>query len=399
MEPDTRILKITSFSFGGDGVAQLPDGRVCFVRGGIPGDEVDADILVLKKNFARAAVRSVLQGSGFRTPSFCPLREQSPRCPGCVYAETDADFELETKRKQYEDFLTRGRPTAQGCRFEPPFPSPERTGYRSRISLSCEEGRAGYRADDNRTLIPVKSCPLARPEINDALSKLEIPPDAKRLRIRFTENDGTVVRFDLEGKRSAGSKEAFLTEDLGEYGTFLTPPDSFFQVNMPMAKALMASVLAHIEKKQPRHVFDLFCGSGFFSAAALRRFPDLRIEGVELDPDAVRAAKKNVSRLAPGSRARFLCLDAAKFDPVRTGAEPGSTLVLLDPPRTGLPGGLAKTLKNWGPAVIVYVSCAPDMLRRDIERLGDGYAVREGRMFDMFPGTAHFESITLLEKI
>ena len=139
MEPDTRILKITSFSFGGDGVASLPDGRVCFVRGGIPGDVVESEILVLKKNFARAAIRSILQRSDRRRPSFCPLREQEPQCPGCVYAETDADFELETKRKQYEDFLTRGRPAAKDCRFEPPFPSPERTGYRSRLSLSCEE--------------------------------------------------------------------------------------------------------------------------------------------------------------------------------------------------------------------------------------------------------------------
>ena len=399
MEPDIRTLKITSFSFGGDGVAQLPDGRVCFVRGGIPGDEVEADILVLKKNFARAAVRSVLQGSGFRTPSFCPLREQSPRCPGCVYAETDADLELRTKQKQYEDFLTRGRPAAQDCRFDPPFPSPQRTGYRSRISLSCEKGLAGYRADDNRTLIPVKTCPLARPEINDVLAKLEIPADAKRLRIRFTEKDGPVVRFDLKGKRSGRPEEPFLTEDLGEYGTFLTPPDSFFQVNMPVAKALMEAVLNHIERKQPQCVFDLFCGSGFFSSAALRRFPGLRIDGVELDPEAVRAAKLNLARLAPGSRGRFLHLDAADFDPARTGADPETTLVLLDPPRTGIPGALAETLKHWGPSAIVYVSCAPDMLRRDIGRLGDGYALREGRMFDMFPGTAHFESITLLEKI
>lgn len=399
MESDIRILKIASFSFGGDGVALLPDGRVCFVRGGIPGDVVEAEILVLKKNFARAAIRAIRKKSDQRTTSFCPLREQKPPCPGCVYAETEADFELQAKQRQYEDFLTRGRPEPL-CRFEPPVPSPSRTGYRSRISLSCEDGQAGYRADDNRTLIPVKTCALARPEINKVLSELEIPEDAKRLRIRWTKNDGTIVRFDRTKKSISHSPgKVRLTEDLDEYGTFLTPPDSFFQVNMPVAKELISSVLNHIEKRQPQYMFDLFCGSGFFSAAALRRFPDLCIEGVELDPDAVRAAKDNVTRLAPGSRGRFLCLNAAKFDPGRTDARPETTLVLLDPPRTGIPGELAETLKNWGPAAILYVSCAPDMLRRDIDRLGNGYIVREGRLFDMFPGTAHFESITLLEKI
>ena len=213
MEHDIRSLKIASFSFGGDGVASLPDGRICFVRGGIPGDEVEPESLALKKNFARASIRAILKKSDHRVPSFCPLREHSPRCPGCVYAETDADFELQTKQKQYEDFLTRGR-SGPRCRFEPPFPSPDRTGYRRRLSLSCEGGQAGYRADDNRTLIPVRICPLARPEINEALARLEIPSDAKRLRLRFTEKDGTTVCFEREGGRSPSHEKKLLTEDL-----------------------------------------------------------------------------------------------------------------------------------------------------------------------------------------
>jgi len=398
MDPDIRTLKISSFSFMGDGIASLPDGRVCFVRGGIPGDTVEAQVYSVKKNFARAAVRSIPVKSEHRRESFCSLRANDPPCPGCVYAETAADFELQAKQKQYEDFLTRGG-RAPRCRFGPPFPSPVRTGYRSRISLSCEDGQAGYRADDNRTLIPIRNCPLARREINETLSDLEIPEDAKRLLIRHTEKDGTIVRFERSGRKEHRPDKSFLTEDLGEHGTFLTPPGSFFQVNMPVAKALIDSVLTYLEQKKPEYLLDLFCGSGFFSAAALRRFPALRTVGVELDPDAVRAARLNISRLAPGCNARFLTLDAGKFDPARTPAEPDKTLVLLDPPRTGIPEHLAETLKNWGPACIVYVSCAPDMLRRDIERLGSGFEVREGRLFDMFPGTAHFENITLLEKI
>ena len=398
MVPDIRTLKINSFSFGGDGVASLPDGRICFVQGGIPGDTVEAHLLSVKKKYARAAVLSVLEKSVHRRKAFCPLREHIPPCPGCVYAETDARFELESKQKQYEDFLTRGG-RAPRCRFELPFPSPNRTGYRSRLSLSCEGGLAGYRADDNRTLIPVRNCSLARPEINAVLSGLSIPEDARRILIRYTAKDGTVVRFERKKKTKRPPAPVFLTEDLEEHGTFLTPSGSFFQVNMPVAKALVDAVLASIEKYQPQNLFDLFCGSGFFSLAALRRFPSLRVTGVELDPDAVRAAKLNISRLAPGCDVRFLSLDAGRFDPARTAADPKKTMVLLDPPRTGIPERLAETLKNGGPAVIVYVSCAPDMLRRDLERLGPGYEVREGRLFDMFPGTAHFESITILEKI
>ena len=400
MDPVTQTLKISSFSFRGDGIASLPDGRVCFVRGGIPGDTVEAQVYSVKKNFARAVVRSIPVRSDYRRDPFCSLRANEPPCPGCVYAETAAEIELQAKQKQYEDFLTRGG-LAPHCRFGTPFPSPNRTGYRSRLSLSCEGGQAGYRADDNRTLIPVKNCPLARKEINEVLPDLEIPEDARRLLIRYTEQDGTIVRFERAGRRERDrhSGKEFLTEDLGEHGTFLTPPCSFFQVNKPVAKALIDTVLDYLKQKQPRFLLDLFCGSGFFTAAALRRFSGLRAVGVELDPEAVRAARLNVSRLAPGCDARFLALDAGKFDPARTSAEPETTLVLLDPPRTGLPERLVETLKDWGPAHIVYVSCAPDMLRRDIERLGGGYEVREGRLFDMFPGTAHFENITLLEKV
>ncbi len=394
METKKLQLEITALAFGGDGVGAMPDGKKCFVSGGLPGDLAEVEIIQEKARFARGKLLRLVQPSPNRVESFCPLRNGDMPCPSCVYAELPYEEEIRWKQEQFRFFLTKGG-FADPSVIRDPFPSPVRTGYRGKLTLSCENGKAGYRAADNTTLIPVTECALARKSINELLKETGITPQMKRLYFRWTLADGAVRRSFPEEK---GAKIRTLTEQLGPYGNFLVPEKSFFQVNIPVACELIRRVMNRIGETDITCMTELYCGTGIFSLLAAERFPDLRTLGVELDPDAVRLAKANTTRRKLNERCRFQCRDAAEFV-LPAGFDPERMLLLTDPPRTGMDAKLTERIRQLAPRYILYISCAPDMLRRDLERLGNVYRIQSAGLLDMFPATAHFESITFLERI
>ncbi len=379
-------LDIHNFAFGGDGTALLPDGKVCFVSRAVPGDRIRAEITVEKKNFARAVILEILEPSRDRRESLCPLRQSETPCPACVYAEVDYAVELQAKQQQLEFFMRKFSPEV----IHPPYPSPQRTGYRNKISLSCENGVAGYRGEDNTTLIPVRSCPLAQNAICEAMSRYIPAPESKRVVYRWTPFDGVTMPTE------PGAAEC-LTEEIGGK-QFNVPARSFFQVNMPVAEELSRRALGYIKRYQPKYFVELYSGSGIFSVLAAGADPSLHCIGVELDADAVRTARKNAEVHGAADRCRFYSDDAARFRGKIKGMQPADSLLLTDPPRTGMSKEVIQGILSWQPSVIVYISCAPDMLRRDVQILSELYQVKETALLDMFPCTSHFESVTLLEK-
>lgn len=379
-------LVIHNFAFGGDGTALLPDGKVCFVPRAVPGDRIRAEIVVEKKNFARAVIREILEPSSDRKESLCLLRTADTPCPACVYAEVDYAVELQAKQQQLEFFMRKFSPEV----IHPPYPSPHRTGYRNKISLTCENGVAGYRGEDNTTLIPVRTCPLAQNAICEKMSLYRPAADAKRIVYRWTPFDGVAMPTE------PGSPE-YLTEQIGNE-RFKVPVRSFFQVNMPVAEELSKRAMGYVNRYQPKHFVELYSGSGIFSVLAAGQNPALECIGVELDGDAVRTARKNAEEHGVAARCRFYSDDAARFPGKIKGVLPEETLLLTDPPRTGMSKEVVQGILAWKPSVIVYISCAPDMLRRDLQILSEVYQVKEMALLDMFPCTAHFESVTLLEK-
>ena len=146
-----------------------------------------------------------------------------------------------------------------------------------------------------------------------------------------------------------------------------------------------------------RHLLELYCGVGVFSLAAAGVLPDLRAEGVELDPRSIGCARRNAKARHVSDRCRFVVGNAEKrLD--RPEVQPDA--VLVDPPRRGLSPRLIEALKRWRVPHVIYVSCAPDTLARDLRRLcvPGGYELRSARLFDMFPRTAHFETLCVLAR-
>ena len=298
-------VPVSRIAFGGDGVGRLPDGKVCFIPGALPGETVRAEITHEAKSFARARVLDVLMAS------------------------------------------------------------PERVE---------------------------PDCPLGRPAIRELLASAAPGADGQKRTFRWTLHDGA-----LDSGSDAWRRTAHLTEQLGTFGDFRVPKASFFQVNIATAAALAERVLALLKETGTEQLLELYCGSGVFSILAAEHIPGLTARAVELDKAAIDAANYNAVHHGVAKRCTFLAADAGEaFRTLAASCDPAKCCVLVDPPRTGLPASLTQDIGWWAPEAVLYVSCGPDTLRRDADRLAAcGFRIRTAGMIDMFPATGHFESVTL----
>ena len=385
-------VPVSRIAFGGDGVGRLPDGKVCFIPGALPGETVRAEITHEAKSFSRAKVLDVLTASPERVRPDCLL---AGTCPGCVYRHASYDCELEWKNRQFIDFLTRGNPAAGDIRFLPPLGAPTRNGYRNKLTFVCENGAFCYRGLDNKTAVAVQDCPLGRPAIRELLATSESGADGQKHTFRWTLHDGA-----LDSGSEKWQTITHLTEQLGAYGEFRVPKASFFQVNPDMAPKLAERVLALLKETGTELLLELYCGVGVFSILATESIPGLTARAVELDKAAIDAAKHNAAQHKVADRCTFLAADAGEaFRTLASSCDPAKCCVLVDPPRTGLPASLTHEIGEFGPEAILYVSCGPDTLRRDVDRLAkSGFRIQSAGMIDMFPATGHFESVTLFRR-
>ena len=385
-------VPVSRIAFGGDGVGRLPDGKVCFVPGALPGETVRAEITHEAKSFARARILDVLTASPERIKPDCPL---AGTCPGCVYRHASYACELEWKSRQFTDFLTRGNPAADSIEFLPPLGAPLRNGCRNKLTFVCENGAFCYRGFDNRTAVPVKDCPLGHSAIRELLASAEPGANGQKRTFRWTIRDGA-----LDSGSEKWQKISHLTEPLGDFGEFRVPKTSFFQVNPDMAPKLADRVLSLLKETGSTQLLELYCGVGVFSILAAEAIPGLTAYAVELDKAAIETAKYNAERHGVSDRCRFYADDAGElFEPLALALRGSHYCVLVDPPRTGLPASLTSDIWWQAPEYVLYVSCAPDTLRRDADRLAEhGYIIQKAGMVDMFPATGHFESVTLFRR-
>ena len=384
-------VPVSRIAFGGDGVGRLPDGKVCFVTGALPGETVRAEITHEAKSYARTRVLEVLTASPERVKPDCPL---AGTCPGCAYRHASYDCELEWKDHQFHDFLTRGNPAAGDISFLPPLGAPSRNGCRNKLTFICENGAFCYRGFDNRTAVPVHDCLLGHPDIRTLLTTAEPGADGQKRTFRRTLHDGA-----LDSGSEAWQKLTHLTEQLGPYGKFRVPKASFFQVNPEMSPKLAERVLTLLKETGSQQLLELYCGVGVFSILAAEAIPGLTAYAVELDAAAINAAKFNAARHGVSDRCTFMAADAGSVFETLAASLESHYCVLVDPPRTGLPASLTNDIWWQAPEFVLYVSCGPDTLRRDADRLSEhGYVIQTAGMVDMFPATGHFESVTLFRR-
>ncbi len=397
--PELATVEITDLAFGGEGVGRLPDGLTVFVPFTAVGDRAEIAVTQRRAKFARGAVRTLLTPGPGRVKPGCPL---FGRCGGCQYQHLSSATQTAAKVRQLAELLRRVGGLTAAPAVDPVLVAGTPYAYRNKLVLHPLPGATppaayGFHDRSGAALLAVERCPLALAPINRRLREFRARPPA------IPEVLPLTVRVDATGRVEhfvrASFKRAWLTERIAGR-TLSVPLAAFYQVNPPVFDAVVAWLKGIFAATPPGPLIDAYCGVGVFALTLAEHFTP--ILGIEADKDAAHAARVNARALG-ATAATFehalteAALPQALAAPVFTAA-PGT--VLLDPPRGGCEPKVISTLAKHGPPTVVYVSCDPATLARDLRGLcRDGvYAVRRVALAEMFPQTAHFESIVILER-
>jgi len=402
-----RILRPAA---GGDGVGKLEDGRAVFVPRAAPGDLVELIGLRSHKRFARARIGRLLERSPDRVEPRCPHYVRDD-CGGCQLQHLASAAQREARRGFVGDALRRiARREVQ----DPPIvPAPKEFGYRTKITLAASPDgrRIGLHPYDRADQVfDLEWCHITVPGL------MELWQTLRRLRELFPSRLETVVlRQDREGGRhilfrtSAGevwSGATRLHAALRRSGAEATiwwqpvegapramagageayPATVFEQVHPEMGDRVRAHAIEALGPVAGRRVWDLYAGIGETTAALVRA--GAAVESVEADRRAVAEAEAR----GPAARRR-----AARVEHV-LGEMAAPELVIANPPRTGMDPRVTEALERLGPERVVYISCDAATLARDLSRL-PGFRLADAVAFDLFPQTAHVETVVVLERV
>ena len=404
-----RILRLAA---GGDGVGKLQDGRTVFVPRAAPDDVVELTGIRESKRFARARIERVLEPGPDRIAPPCPHYVRDD-CGGCQLQHLGAEAQRAARRSFVGDALRRlGRIDTGDPELEP---ADRDWNYRTRLTLHVSRGRIGlHPLDRPADVFDLQTCPITAEPLLELWSEARplrhlFPPDAERIVLRLdraSRRHLTVEAPAASRWRGAAELHALLEAAgvpvtlwfragpgearpvLGDAADF--PAAVFEQVHPAMGDKARAHALAALGESAGRHVWDLYAGVGDSTAALLDA--GATVESVEADHRAVEWAGRRGD--PPGARVRRY---AGTVEGVIDRLE-DPALVLTNPPRTGMHERVTAALARRRPERIVYISCDPATLARDLKRLGSGYRLAGLQAFDLFPQTAHVESIAVLER-
>ena len=440
------IVRIESFGAQGEGIARV-DGMPIFIPYALPGEEVTAQIVKTEKKYAFGKMMELLKTSNDRTEPACPYYRL---CGSCSCQHMQYDTQLQFKRNQVESCMRHigGSDVA----VPPVIGADDPWHYRNKISMpvsgEAEKPLIGYYAFRSHRVVDIRSCLLAKEPSDRACAGVRewmirrgIDPyreDSgtgliRHVMTRINRQGEVMVVLVVNGKKLPEADELLKTlrgkvpemisfcvshneargnvilgkrftvlwgseclEDTLCGNRFLLSPLSFFQVNSQQTEKLYKTALDYAGLTGKESVADLYCGAGTISLLLAGRAA--HVTGIEIVPDAVRDARNNAVRNQIGNT-DFVCGPAEEVLPelVRKGMRPDT--VVMDPPRKGADEKVLLSLAECGPEKIVYISCNPATLARDIKTLAAyGYRADRCQPVDMFCQTAGIETICRLNK-
>ncbi len=413
------------------------DGKVAFVPFAAPGDLLEVAVVRRRKRHLETRLLRVLEPSPLRREPACPLFGV---CGGCQWQHLPYAEQLAGKAASFQGFLKSRLGLHDDQRFRTPLAAPQEWGYRNRVGLKVRAldsvPALGFFATGSHHLVPLQHCPVAHPRINallpsltgflrtwsparDSLTQVDLqidgdgelwsvfhvltqPTPMKVAALEaFLRTQGVTSAWLQTGRKhtlaplwkNAPAQMTFSVGPGGNEFQLAVSPGGFVQANPAVNQLLTDEVCALSEHYRGTTALDLYSGAGNFTLPLAR--DAAAVVAVEGYPPAARDAERNATR-AGLAQVRVLA------QPVATGLRRLAAehcrprFALLDPPRDGA-GDAVDSLADLGPERILYISCAPPTLVRDIQRLCTrGYRVEWTRMADMFPQTAHVESLTLL---
>ena len=432
------VVKITDLNRDSDGVAKH-DGAVIFIPGSLPGDEVLVEITELKRNYFKAKVIEYIKLSEDRITALCPHAEG---CSGCSLQELEYNAEIKLKR----DLIQNNLEKIAGIKREIEFIASSKTeGYRNKITLKVDDdGNLGYYKRGSRNHYKIKNCIIAGAAIQSIIpsvqrtlikhnrvfkEKVENRYPIKEVVLRMSSDNGVMLIIGSLKAKFYGADSLFkelselpevetvyLREDvfvrrrfkehryilkqgkrkmnyqIGDL-KYVVSPESFTQINSYMTETLYDTALNFIKRENSEYLIDLFCGIGtttcYFSGGSKNLY------GVEISKTAIKDASEN-AKLNNIDNIIFQAADANTDTSDLIHTKKPDTIV-VDPPRAGIERILIENIITSTAKRVVYISCDPATLSRDVKLFVDGgFMVDEIVGVDLFPRTLHVESIILM---
>ncbi len=417
---DLQQVKFEKMVYGGDCLGRLADGRAVFVPFVLPGETAEIEINESKQRFARGRAVKLFEESPDRIAPPCPYFSV---CGGCHYQHLGYTQQLELKKDLVRDQLERLGKLSDLPEI-PITGSPTAFGYRNQVQfhpVKSEKAEAsaslGFKRASSDEVLPIEKCLLIPDEMNELLAQIELEAGSAITRIAMRNDSDGEIMLVFEGESdeppelsldlpvsatylssdgrslNLGGNDALVYHVLGK--EFLVSPESFFQVNLPVAEEMVLHVLGLLEGRKNLSILELYSGVGLFSRflAPLAS----RLTAIESAPSACFDFAGNLDEfenisLYEGAVEVILPEIVAQIKP--------TDLVVLDPPRAGLNTKARQALIDLNPMEIIYISCDPSTLARDLKHFSEtGYCLQNVHAFDMFPQTAHVETVVLMSRV
>jgi len=392
------IIKLTleSIAPGGDALGRI-EGKPVFALGGAPDETVLCRITEDHNTWARAEILEIIEPSPVRADSPCAF---SAKCGGCNLAHINYNAQLDIKASILKESFLRF------AGFEPPeieIFSSQAFEYRNRMQFHCLRQKAkgdsygfGLKGRGAGEIVEITDCPVAVPKIRELIQKkINIKLPVEKDRFTVFAKDEVLLN---EGGQQRGKIKILDKEIFADAGMF-------FQSNCSMLEKLILELQKIIEDTDKYAVnrnlpaADLYCGVGTFALFLGGLFPKMIL--AEENKAAVSLARENLKAAfgQQGMNAEFFALRDNEWQKTLLRCEGMFGFAVIDPPRAGLNSKLALSLAKNGPAVLAYVSCDAAALARDSKILvSGGYKLKELKLFDFYPQTAHIESLAVFAK-
>ncbi len=405
----TYEITLTSLSNGGVAFGRLPDGRALFVPYALPEETVRVRLTEEKKTYARAELLEVLTPSPKRIAPRCP---HFTVCGGCHFQHMAYEDQLAAKSDILRDQLERMAKIADPP-LQPIVPAPQPWNYRNHLQFHLTgEGKLGFQAARSHQVVPISECHLPEATLDALWPLLEFEADTgiERVSLRLGAEDELMLilegqdpdppAFNLdmpiasvyvgpEGPKVLADSHRMSIDVMGR--AFQVSAESFFQVNTPLAAAMVEHLLENLPLSPDAVVLDVYCGVGLFSVFLAQRVG--RLIGIEASPSAAEDFVVNLDEF------ENVELYEDKAESVLPTLDVQPDIVVVDPPRAGLAKRALSAILKLAPPVLAYVSCDPATLSRDARRLVEGgYRLVKITPFDLFPQTYHIESVSFWEK-
>lgn len=362
------LVEIKKLDHQGRGVAYLD--KPVFVDNALPGEVVDIKITVERSKYMLAEVLKYIKTSDIRVNPLCPYYS---KCGGCQIMHLPYDEQLKYKENKIKEIVSKY--LKENIKIENIIPS-NQFKYRNKITLKYD-GKLGLYKKRSNNIIEIDSCLLVKDDINEKIKSLE-----------NVNTDEVVIRSGENITSSLNEEDTIIK--LKDY-KFIVKKDSFFQVNNDTTIKLYDKVIEYLDLSKDDNILDLYCGVGSIGIYLSSYVKS--VYGVEINASAIESAKEN-KKINNVNNIDFKCLDAADISALKVKANK----VVVDPPRSGLNKKTISFLNNNNFDNIIYVSCDPMTLMRDLKLLGDKYSIISLTPVDMFPNTYHVESVVKLKK-